>query len=374
MDVSFVARLPKFADFELICGDSIYPCNLHFLKLTSQRLRDLPTSKSFSLPSLTSTNLHPTSDIISDLINFLYGQEILIPPENVIPLFVYGSLLDIPSLIELGTDAQIDISLASQIALNCLRAGHSADFLFRPPLAIRTLKDLPNYSWYSKLADSTEELVRRKENPEVVQEIFRILLLSPNPILLPTLWNLAITPDMYTRLQLIFEAPEIDLRSCPRMQHALASATSAPATFSNAAYLNKMAKERNVECKQAVLEMLTGMPYEKQKSPSFEITLKDTIMQILEYRVRGLEGSPYQIEWKLEGTMNGKVWFIVDQKRREPEPEGHNEKVIRLKHLSPPLKAIRFTQLENSDRSDKVSMRSFEISEGTVRPARFGKT
>jgi hypothetical protein len=143
MDVSFVARLPKFVDFELIGGDVSYPCTLQFLTLASPRLRDLVSAKSFVLPTFSDTDLHPTSDIVNDLINFLYGKEISIPPENVIPLFVYGSILSVQSLIGLGADAQIDIHLASQIAFNCLRAGHNADFLYRPPLGIRNLKDSP---------------------------------------------------------------------------------------------------------------------------------------------------------------------------------------------------------------------------------------
>jgi hypothetical protein len=216
-------------------------------------------------------------------------------------------------------------------------------------------------------------LLRRNQNPKLIREVIRDLLLIPSSTVLPTLWNLVTTPAGYSELPLLFTVPGFDFRTCPQAQRALESATSSPSAFIGSKCLMKMAKEQKVSCERPVAEMLLGNRYEKQKGPSFEIILVDTIMQIMEYRIRGIPDMAYPTAWKVEGTMNGKVWFVVHAKNAGPELGSPNEKIIRLKHMSPPLKVIRFTQLESSDQSDLITLMSFEISEGSHRPAKFGK-
>jgi hypothetical protein len=94
---------------------------------TFQTLKD---AKTFSLRPFAGTGVNPIGDVVKRLLDFLYDRQISIPPENVIAVFPYGEILQVPALAELGTDTDICVEVAGSIPANCLRLGHGADFLF----------------------------------------------------------------------------------------------------------------------------------------------------------------------------------------------------------------------------------------------------
>jgi hypothetical protein len=106
-------------------------------KACRSTLQTLKDAKTFSLRPFAGTGVNPIGDVVRDLLDFLYGHQISIPPENVIAAFLYGEILQVPALAELGKDTDISVEVAGSIPANCLRLGHSADFLFRFDGSIR---------------------------------------------------------------------------------------------------------------------------------------------------------------------------------------------------------------------------------------------
>jgi hypothetical protein len=366
MDLSFVARLPQFSDFEITCGSKVFRCNFSFLQGISPRLAKLTNVKTFALPPLDCLNGgRPSDEIVNDLINFLYGHKISVPPESFAHFYVYGSILDISVLIELGKDLKFSVETTRKVAIDCKRAGHSADFLFPPHAGFDSLHDLPNFTWYSKIHEKAEQLLRAKNSRDVIQSTFQKLIEVADNSLLPTLvlFLRALGGGEYIRS--VLSIPGLDLRTAPSLQAALQSCTAPPKPFTGglASVLSA------VRCDEAVKSLLKGAG-SKTTVTSFAFTFLDLIMQMNAYRLAPIAGGAFPVSWKLEGTMDGNVWFIVDiQERNQSLNSG--DKVFQLKHPSPPFKALKFTQIANSRSSNELALLGFDIVDATIRSVAF---
>jgi hypothetical protein len=359
MDISCAARLPQFSDFEIICGSNSYRCNLAFLKAVCPGLAKQTDSVTFRLPSLNSLpDSRPSDDIVSDLLDLLYGRVISIPPENLIRFFVYGSILEVPCLMELGRDLRISLSLAQAIAAECRRVGQSADFLWPPFSKFESLRDLPEFTWYSRIHEKAEELLLENNSRACVQEVFEKLLEAADAALLPTLLLFLRTPIGSRYLRRFLSIPGIDLRQVDG------------AGFQPIPPPVRIVCFPEAKCDPEVKALLGGGPY-RERGPAFEILFGNVIIQLERYRIGRIANEAFPTEWKIEGTMDGRKRFVIHSVGPGKDLEG-GQKEFQLKHFSPPFKALRFTMVANSAGTDRIALNSFELLGGTSTPASFG--
>jgi hypothetical protein len=356
MDVAFAARLPQFANFRLILGTKVYPCNLEFLTLVSDRIAKLTNETSFRLPDPALYGASPTFG--DDLLDAIYGRKISVPRENALALFVCAHLLDIKPLITLPSDLVIPMPTLAKAARAVLACGHSADFLFPTVAGIANLADIPNFVWHSKIEEKAIALLQQHvaapqaEFDALYQALLDIGKTHPN-VILPTYVRVASRGAAIdgVALRRLLELPGLDLRRVPQLGALLATVVEVPR--SGDLLKGDAAAEARVRGEGHTRSLVTDRV-------SFQIGLNGAAIRVKQYAVEGDAGAP--TAWTLEGTANGRAWFGIHEQGDGARIEGGLLRFT-LPHPSGLARALRFTQIEPPCPAGKIALKAFHITE-----------
>jgi hypothetical protein len=345
LDLLPPASLPQFADLTIKYGTQTYSVNRQIGSISSGLVRRRPDVSTIDLPDLSSIpGVNAAPNVAADVVSFMFGRKISVSP---IPLFILGSVLEIPPLSGLkDVCPPMSPEMAGAVAAACRRVGQDPSFLwpFFESVNISEPLDLLKYLWYPKL---WERAVGLKSAPaakidELLPNLFDAL--RTNPQALPVITVFLGRPNSEKWVRRIFEIPGVDLRLAePMFRNALKARP--PVQEMEAPDLWPVMREWGVLADFDPPELQTFFAAAGQATfthegepPTFTITVRTSSIRIASYTIQAVEEWRPK-SWRIEGSTDGKMWFVIDE--RQDSALG----TFRLRRPSGFIRKIRFTQL-----------------------------